>query len=233
MRTFLLYTMLFFIISITSFSNGLACQIGSFIPIVDLLATVFSKSGNIYYTDNNGHMIQITRTGKDSFPVLSPNKKMIAFVRVGNQVIPDSCDIEAKYGNEIWLYDFSTKKEKLLVKNNFECDKPKKQIVDPHDLLFSQDNKMLYFMTAAWTTSGAIHGVRVDNGKQRFIVDANEMKIVSKGDYKGYLIVNQHRYFIGGGSYDWYWLVSPEGKEEGPLGPDVTQDQMKFIELNL
>ena len=28
----------------------------------------------------------------------------------------------------------------------------------------------------------------------------------------------QHRYFLGGGSYDWYWLLRPDGKEVGPVG---------------
>jgi len=52
---------------------------------------------------------------------------------------------------------------------------------------------------------------------------------VSKGQYKGYLIVNQHRYFIGGGSYDWYWLFSPAGKEAGPFGETISEDQRKFV----
>ena len=230
MRNLLLHMTLLFLSSMASYASELACQIGSFEPVSTSLTPVFSKSGNIYYTDSNGHSIKITQTNKDSSPVLSPNKKLIAFIRKSNKIIPESCDIDVKYGSEIWLYDLSTKKEKRLVKNNFECDKPKKQIVDPRDLLFSPDNKTLYFMTAAWTTSGAVHGVYVDNSKERFIIDGNGIEIVLKGDYSGYLIVNQHRYFIGGGSYDWYWLVNPNGKEEGPIGEEVTQDQMNFIE---
>lgn len=217
MRIFLLYSMLFFIISITSFADEPACHTVSLVPISDSFSPVFSKSGNIYYRDNSGRTIQITRTGKDSSPVLSPNKKMIAFARIGNQVIPDSCDIDAKYGNEIWLYDFSTKKEKRLVENNFQCDKPKKQITDPRDLLFSPDNKMIYFITSAWTTSGAVHAVNVNGKHLRFVTDGNEFEIVQAWPYKGDLVVNQHRYRFKGdtplGSYDWDWLFSPTGKQ--------------------
>ena len=75
-----------------------------------------------------------------------------------------------------------------------------------------------------------MHRVEIDNALQRYMMPANEFKIVSKGENKSYLIVNQHRYFIGGGSYDWYWLISPEGHEEGPLGPEITKDQIDFIE---
>ena len=28
----------------------------------------------------------------------------------------------------------------------------------------------------------------------------------------------QHRYFLGGGSLDWYWLFTPTGKEVSPVG---------------
>jgi hypothetical protein len=150
--------------------------------------------------------MQITRTGKDSSAVLSPNKKMIAYVRIGNQVISESCDIDAKFGKEIWLYNFSTKKEQRLVKDNFECDKPKKRIVDPDYLLFSPDSRTLYFETSAWTTSGAVHAVDANGKNLRFVTDGDDLRIVQSGPYKGDLIVNQHRYRFKGdtplGSYN-------------------------------
>ncbi|MEY4590739.1 MAG: hypothetical protein RL497_2815, partial [Pseudomonadota bacterium] len=38
--------------------------------------------------------------------------------------------------------------------------------------------------------------------------------------YKGYLVVQKHKYFLSGGSYDFYWLVSAEGKEVAAVGTD-------------
>ena len=205
-----------------SFASELPCQ---------KKPSVFSRSGNIYMQTPN-HAIQITSSGTDSSPVLSSNKKMVAFIRTGNKVIPEECEanVDTQYGNQIWIYNLSTKKDHLLVANNFQCKEPEKKIIDPADLLFSPDNKTLYFITSAWVTSGALHAVNIDNAKQRYITPANEFKVISKGENKGYLIVNQHRYFIGGGTYDWYWLMSPDGKEEGPLGPEITKDQITFIE---
>jgi hypothetical protein len=193
---------------------------------------VFAKAGNIYYIQPSGQIVQVTHSRRDSYPALSKNKKMIAFIRIGNQIIPEKCDVKtgAKYGNQIWLYDISAKNERLLVANNFECDEPEKKIIDPSNLCFSPANNTIYFVTSAWTTSGALHRVDVANAVQRYIAPANEFKIISKGDNRGSLIVSQHRYFIGGGSYDWYWLISPEGKEEGPLGPEITKEQIDFIE---
>lgn len=217
MDKFLLCFILFFIISKTLCASDEACHTISLVPISESIEPVFSKLGNIYYIDNSGHSIQITRTGNDSSPVLSPNKNAIAFVRVGNKIIPDSCDIDAKYGNEVWLYDFSTKKEKRLVQNNFQCDNPKKQITDPRELLFSPDSKVVYFITTAWTTSGAIHAVDANGKHLRFLTDGNVLDIVQSGPYKGDLIVNQHRYRFKDdtplGSYDWDWLFTPTGKQ--------------------
>ena len=48
-----------------------------------------------------------------------------------------------------------------------------------------------------------------------------DVKIVPSGEYKDCLLVQQHRYFVGGGSYDWFWLVRPDGKELGPVGEDT------------
>ena len=74
--------------------------------------------------------------------------------------------------------------------------------------------------TYAWTTSNALHAVNIADAKQRYLLPANSLAVATDEEYKGNLILNQHRYFIGGGSYDWYWLFTPEGKEIGPLGEE-------------
>ncbi len=119
-----------------------------------LISQAYSKSGNIFYTQNDGHIVQATYSGKDSSSALSSDGTMIAFVRIGNKISPSGCrdfaDTPTKYGNQIWLYELGAKKERLLVENNFQCDKPEKKIVDPSELQFSPDNKTLYFIASAW-----------------------------------------------------------------------------------
>ena len=40
--------------------------------------------------------------------------------------------------------------------------------------------------------------------------------------YEGYIVTCQHRYWFYGGSYDWYYLFTPDLKREvAPLGDDV------------
>jgi hypothetical protein len=45
--------------------------------------------------------------------------------------------------------------------------------------------------------------------------------VVRSGEYRDCLLVARHRYFIGGGTYNWFWLLRPDGKEVGPVGEDT------------
>ena len=59
-----------------------------------------------------------------------------------------------------------------------------------------------------------------DGRGERFLTDGNSLEVLQKsedGGYDGYLIVKKHKYFFEGGSYDWYWLLTPDGEEVGPL----------------
>lgn len=178
----------------------------------------YSKSGNIFfYSKNADHVLQLTHSGKNKHPALSSDGKWLAFVKRSSHVMPGHCgdfaDTGSQYADEIWIYDLQKMKLKRLVKNNFDCDEPTKMIVDPKSLVFSLDSKTLYFETSAWVTSGAVHAVNVNGKNLRFVIDGGEYRIVQNGPYKGDLIVNQHRYHDKGGSYNWDWLFTPDGKQ--------------------
>ena len=58
-------------------------------------------------------------------------------------------------------------------------------------------------------------------GKERFVLPGDGLVVLSfcKGEYRDALAVIQHRYFLLGGSHDFYWLFSRDGRKElGPLG---------------
>lgn len=183
---------------------------------------VFEEHGNIYCTINN-KVTQITIIGKDKYPSLSPNKKTIAFVRRSDTIMSKKCGCisytGSDYTNQVWVYDITTRKEKLLVKNNFLCDEPEKMIVDPSNLQFSPDSSTLYFTVSARPTSGALRAINIDGTSLRYLASANSYRVVYSGKYKNRLIIWQHRYFPQGGSYDWYWLYTLQGKQIKTLGP--------------
>ena len=210
------------------------------------LQKVFAKEGHIYYFSDGKDEIQLTFNGKDSAPALSPDGKNVAFLRKSDREAYLAVGAPEDYlqsgpdailADQVWIIGVDGKNEKLLVEDNnpddFGYDKweGNKVIahIDDDSLQFSPDGKTLYFITSAWVTTGALHSVNIDGTNERFIAGANYLKVIDKGRYKGNLIIRQHRYFLAGGSYDWLWLFTPAGKELGPLGLDLNEDQLGFL----
>jgi len=182
--------------------------------------TVSVKDGNIQFTDKSGRTTALTSSGRDSSPLLAPDGKWVAFVRKidGKKIATGSDEVDP---TELWQVRVDGKEPTLLVRCR-ESQKTESLIGAFETLQFSPDGKLLYFVTPAWATSGAVHVVDTTNRKERFLFAGNNVKVVPSGEYKGCLLVQQHRYFVGGGSYDWFWLLRPDGKEVGPVGEDTS-----------
>jgi hypothetical protein len=181
--------------------------------------SVSVKDGNIQFTDKAGQTTAITSGGRDSGPVLAPDGKWAAFVRKvdGKKIATGSDEVDP---TELWQVRTDGKEASLLVKCR-AAEKPESVIAGFENLQFSTNGKLLYFVTSAWATSGAVHVVDTTNRKERYLFPGNDLKIVAAGEYKDCLLVQQHKYFVGGGSYDWFWLLRPDGKEVGPVGEDT------------
>jgi len=187
---------------------------------------VFAENGNIYCA-RNGARIQLTKNGKDSVPVLSPDGNKVVFLRKSDQEAYVAVGSPEDYlqagpgailADQIWIIDVNGKNEKLLVRDYRGQDRCENIIAHIGFLQFSPDSRKVYFITSAWATSGALHGVSINGRNEHFIAPANDLKVIDKGHYKGNLIIQQHRYFIDGGAYDWHYVFTPDGKEIGPLG---------------
>jgi hypothetical protein len=83
------------------------------------------------------------------------------------------------------------------------------------NLYLSPDAKTLYFDTATYATSGAVHALNLETGDVSFITGGDITCVVLAGEYQGDLILAQHRYFVEGGSYDPFYLYTPVGKSVG------------------
>jgi dipeptidyl aminopeptidase/acylaminoacyl peptidase len=191
-----------------------------------LAQTVSVKDGNIHFTDKAGHTTAITSGGHDSNPVLAPDGKWLAFVRKvdGKKIATGSDEMEP---TELWQIRTDGKEATALAKCR-AAEKPESLIAGFEDLQFSTNGKLLYFVTPAWATSGAVHVVDTTNRKERYLFAGNELKVVPSGEFKDCLLVQQHRYFVGGGSYDWFWLLRPDGKEVGPVGEDTSNFEATY-----
>jgi hypothetical protein len=182
-------------------------------------ASVAVEHGNIVV---NGKAI--THAGHDSDPLLSPDHKRIVFVRaIGDKPVSDCSAGPTETPNaELWTVNADGGGARKLLGIKPDGD-TKKTMCDFQGLQFSSNGQLLYFETPAWATSGALHVYDFRAGKEHFVIDSNGTQVLAKckePDYRDKLIVVRHEYFVFGGSYDWPWLISPEGKAIGLIGGD-------------
>ena len=174
------------------------------------------KKGHIEYTDAAGKRTRLTSQGQDSDPCLSPDKRQVVYVRQvpGKPISSGSGDSSP---TELRLVDVDGTHDTVLVRSA-SAEKVEDVLAGFASPTFSPDGNTIYFGGAAYATSGAIHAYDLTTRTVRFVIAGNAPRVVPAGEYKGDLLVEQHRYFLGGGSYDWYWLFEPNGKEIGPVG---------------
>ncbi len=181
--------------------------------------SVAEENGSIFFTGADGVRKQLTDGGRDSAPVLAPDGKQVAFIRgtPGKTIATGAGDNEA---TELWLIGIDGSKPTLLIQGR-DAQDVKQVVAGIGGADFSPDGKLLYFVCSAWATSGAVHVIDLATKKERFFTDGSSLEVVANGEYKGCLLIQKHKYFIGGGSYDWYWLLKPDGSEVGPVGEDT------------
>jgi len=173
----------------------------------------------------------ITHSRRDSEPVLSPDGRFVVFTRAGEKK-SDEMGCRGS-GDTLMRISVDGTKEFALVRS-FASTRPERQLCGFTAKQFSSDGRLLYFLTPGWATSGALHAYDFRTLKERFVVDANGFAVLSrcKGEHKDRLAVMRHKYFVFGGSYDWYWLYDPRTKKEiGPLGEIEDKELGKQAEL--
>jgi Tol biopolymer transport system component len=193
----------------------------------DKTVCVSVKDGNICLQKSDESLVQLTKSGKDRNPVLAPDGKTVVFIRQTDERYeidaPADVDCNDLYVDQLWIATTNGKKKKIYPETSENV-----QIIED-SVHFSPDSKKIYFLTTQSTTSGAVHRVDINGSKPRFLIPGNSLYILPKGRYRGYLIVQQHRYFVAGGSYDWYWLFDSNGKEIGPIGPELSDIAMSMM----
>jgi dipeptidyl aminopeptidase/acylaminoacyl peptidase len=171
--------------------------------------TVTADGGNVVLSRPGAAPVRLTTSGRDRDPALSPDGRRVAFVRGGGTARPDA--------TELWIVDARGGGERRLLVER-ASDEPRENLAGFAAPRFAPDGREVYFLATAWATSSAVHAVELATGRERYVCPGNSLEVVPRGEYAGHLVVQQHRYFVGGGSYDWYWLVTPKGEDVGPIG---------------
>jgi len=180
--------------------------------------TVSIDRGNVVLTRPGAAPQRLTTGGRDREPALSPGGRRVAFVRGDTTA------------SELWIVEVGGGPPRRLVAPR-PADEPRANLTRFASPRFSPDGRTVYFLAEAWATSGAVHAVELATGRVRYVCPGNSLEVVPRGEYAGHLMVHQHRYFVGGGSYDWVWLVTPAGRDVGPIGDSTEQFEETFVRI--
>ena len=209
--------------------GAFACGLLLLAPVPARAQTVAAdKKGNVWYTDRAGRRTRLTTDGKNSDPDLSPDKRRIVYVHKapGKEINTGAGDATP---TDLCVMDIDGKNQETLVRSA-DAEDVKDVLADFSSPSWSPDGRTIYFASAAYATSGAVHAYDFNKKSVRFVMPGNGPLVVPSGEYKGDLLVAQHRYFLGSGSLDWYWLFTPEGKEIGPVGEDTANFREMYFE---
>lgn len=113
----------------------------------------------------------------------------------------------------LWLTDVRTGASRQLYRGRSSTD-PKQDRSSLANPDFSLDGGYVYVEADAYATSPAVHQVSVRTGVARYVTDGALYGVLRDGPWRGYLVVQQHRYRRdGNGSYDPYVVVRPDGRQ--------------------
>ncbi len=200
----------------------LAIVLSLFATGAALAQSVTVKAGNVFIKKSGGER-QLTKLGRDADAALSPDGRFVVFTR-NNAKPPDdpqTCLTGAR-ADQLHRFDLASGKDEILITGR-NADAPPQQLCGFDQKQFSSDGRRLYFLSPAYATSAALHYYDFAARAVTFVAPANAVIVLNfcKGEHRDQLVLNQHRYFIGGGSYNWYWLFDSAGKKEiGPVGDE-------------
>jgi hypothetical protein len=98
----------------------------------------------------------------------------------------------------------------------------------------SLDGGYLYQQLCYAPTTDLIIQIRVADGVRRSVGPGNSLMVIRSGEYRGYLLLERHKYHAEGGSYDATFVVRPDGKEmlEVPKSADNRAAVEEWLTLN-
>lgn len=187
--------------------------------------------GNLFLVEKTGLAHQVTASGRDYEPSLSPDGSMIIFVRLTHEISdPNSPSAGAlTRASQLWMVDLrGDRTPRLLLDNPVIIND--RRFYAFHAPKLSPKNHTAYFLVDFAATTSAIIRLDVVNNKKQFIATALQFCVIATGKYKGYLVAQEHKAKLAPGYYDWFWLLTPDGKEVDVVGMDKNDVDL-FLEM--
>ncbi len=170
---------------------------------------VWHDKSHVFYAGADGkpHAVRKPAAGVDRDPAASPDGRRIAFIHFAKA--PDPGEVGR---GELMVFDVA-RGHTMRAAPPHASQAPGRDFTKLHAPTFSNDGRTIYVMAMAWVTSDSIHAVNPATHTERFVVGGNSLSVIRNGPYAGDLLVSEHRYFPGGGSYDPTFVVRPNGHE--------------------
>lgn len=152
---------------------------------------------------------QLTQGGGYADPVLSPDGRSVAYIKVEHQ----GTDSYGDSRTSLWIADLAGGGSRQLLASQ-PADGMTENLAAIWEPEFSLDGGFVYVESEAWVTSPAIHQVNVKTGVHKFVTAGALWQVIRAGKYRGYLLVQKHEYHPGPdyGSFNPVYIVRPDGK---------------------
>lgn len=138
----------------------------------------------------------------------------------GKTIDTGAGEVEA---TELWLVQLKSKKAERLLRGREDADL-KKTLAGFSSLCFSLDSHAVYFVSAAWATSGSVQKLDLKTRRVQFLIDGNDVAVIKRGAHRGSLLVERAliKYDKGSGESlgrsASLWVVTPTGKPLREVG---------------
>ncbi len=183
----------------------------------------YVKDDNVYVTTGDGDTVQLTFVGRDSRPLISPDKTTVFFVR---KVSPpnenDSGDLA------IMQVDIASMREsKLADKIHHEEWNETSGFPFVHGFCLSRSGQFIFFMTQKWAVSDAL--VRLDTKTRALTVisGADSFELIREGRHEGKLIVLRSQTRGDEGRTWSYWLLDADGNAIEEICDEEDEEALK------
>jgi len=185
----------------------------------------YANAGRLYVVGADGKAKLLPGFSKVKDAVLSPDGTQVVFIK-GTGGLPIPTGGGDAPPDQLWLVEANGAHPTLLVGSRRSA-RAQDTLGGFSAPCFSPDARRVYFLSRAYAVSDAVHVVDLATRATRFVCAGNTVEVVPKGVFAGDLVVQQHRYFAGGGSFDWYWLLDPRGKDVNAIGDEKQLKQFK------
>ncbi len=193
------------------------------VPPVAATATLWVE-GDLFYLPESGDFdgpTRLTQGKRIREFKLSPDKKSVATIESveGPLLFSPDHDVEPQ---EIWIQQLKGGARRRLARTPLAKDE-----ASLYGLHFSPDGERLYFQSRCAVVVSCVHVVNIDGGNPVLFSDGFVLDVIDGGPFRGHLVVQQHRYYPEGGSYQEAVLLSPNGVEVFDIG-DAENAQLLF-----